>query len=105
MDASNEFRDVHPEAEDILYAFFGEKKVYTQLEVFEILGNVGSTPKEVILDDMLYYGFLGIHAGDQGAKYVYDLGYDSKKLAALKRKSSDCRYVLHPAFYPALEID
>lgn len=54
---------------------------------------------------LLYFGFFGIKLGTTDPRYIFDVGYDMKRLEIPVRKAgSAVRYVLNPAFWPALGV-
>ena len=104
-DLSNELRDISKDADDILYAFFGEKPRHTRAEIEDLVASVGLTAEAVsnVISYLMYYGVLGIEEGTQ-ENYIFDLNYDMKKIEAIERKTKLARYVIHPALWPALRI-
>lgn len=106
VDVSNEVRDLCPEAKDILYAFIGEKAKYKRTELIKILTGQGISKDtaEQVIEYMIYYGIIGIVEAGPETKYIFDVGYDIKKLRAIAAKSTSVRYVLHSVLHPALGI-
>lgn len=107
VDLGNELRDVCPEAEDVLYQFIAEKHSYSLKEISGVIQShgVASGDTQRVIDYLLYYGAFGVSVGDHDPLYIFESGYDMKKLAALAAKSSEARYVMHPALRPALGIE
>ena len=59
---------------------------------------------KTIRDFLLYHGVLGLCLEDK-EQYIFDVGYDLKQiLVRLERLGENARFVLNPAFAPALEI-
>jgi hypothetical protein len=59
---------------------------------------------ETIRDFLLYHGVIGLRLDDKD-QYIFDVGYDLKQiLIRVNRLGTEARFVLNPAFAPALEI-
>jgi hypothetical protein len=101
-----EVQDVNPAAVDILYAFVESPRAQHEDDILLSLmehGLVEDQPKQV-LELLLYYAVLGIEEGEQ-VRYIYDFGYDRKKMAAVanKRRSEGLRLAVNPAFWGGLD--
>ena len=79
----------------------------SQHKLQDILGGAGVPAEKAddVIRFMLYYGFLGVKAGAENPRYIFDVGYDMKLLSVLAQKAKDSlTYVLNPAFYPGLNL-
>jgi hypothetical protein len=102
-----ELTDVFPEAKDLLYYFLDAPSVISQSQLAEILtsAKIEADSYEKVIDFLLYYGVLGVHAADQ-EHFIYSVNYDLKVLKIRAERDGDAtRYILNPAFWPALGID
>jgi DHA2 family multidrug resistance protein len=68
---------------------------------------VGGAPVDAVdhvLGFLLYYGVIDLHT-EGGVQYIFDVNYDSKLLSLrAARQGEHARYVIDPAFWPALGI-
>lgn len=107
-DISYELQDVCPEAADVLYEMLEIPKEFPEALLEEILSKFSAEDqtREKILNLLLWYGILGFRRSDEEAVFIYSVGYDMKRLAALidKRRVSGLTYVVNPAFWKGLEI-
>ena len=102
-----ELTDVFPEARDLLYHFLDAQVVLTREQLSVVFESAKLDPHtyEKVLDFLLYYGVLGTRIGDQ-EYFIYTVNYDPKVLKIRAERGRDgTRYVLNPAFWPALGID
>lgn len=101
-----EIQDVSSSDDDVLYAFVETSRVLTEDDVHYHLSEHGVRENEIetLMRLLLYYGVLGI-AEEDGARYIYNFGYDMKKLSAVarKRRSSRLQYAVNPAFWGGLD--
>ena len=101
-----EIQDVMPQAVDILYAFVEGPRA--QLEDDILLGlleqGLSDTDAKSVLDYLMYYAVLGIEEGDQ-VRYIYNFGYDRKKMRAVasNRRGNSLRLAVNPAFWGGLD--
>ena len=102
-----ELTDVFPEAQDLLYHFLDAPAVLSQPQLIDVLtrAKIEDDAHLKVIDFLLYYGVLGIRAGDLEF-FIYTVNYDLKvlKIRADHDKAAS-RYVLNPAFWPAFGID
>lgn len=89
-----------------IYNLVDEQPTFTFEELEILLGDsswaVGEFQK--LLEHLIYFSILGVERNGE-IKYIYDVGYDMNILRAeVKKFSGIIRYYLHPAFWPALEI-
>jgi hypothetical protein len=106
VDVTNEMRDVLPESRDFLYRFIAEAGEYSREEigVLALEHNLADGILDRLIEHLLYYGVFGIKALETGTVYVYDLGYDMKRMRMLLTKFPKCVFVMHPILRPALGI-
>jgi hypothetical protein len=98
-----ELTDVFPEARDLLYHFMDAPAALTLEQVKQILDAAGivKDAHERVLDFLLYYGVLGIQAGENEF-FIYGVNYDLRVLKIrAERGKGDVRFVVNPAFWPA----
>lgn len=102
-----EIHDVHPNFSEILYQFLNSKRTLSYEDLFYkfLDQNVPDAMFEKLLDLLLWFSFLGV-IKEQDEYFAYDASYNLKKLKSYLDGSSetDPVYVVHPAFYRALEI-
>jgi hypothetical protein len=99
-----ELTDVFPEARDLLYHFLDAPAVLTPAELAAILRGAGVDNHEKMTDFLLYYGVLGIQAGDADY-FIFNVNYDLKVLKIRAERGKDAiRYTVNRAFWPAFGI-
>lgn len=102
----HELTDVFPDAKDVLYYLLDAPSEVTKLELVTMLNgaDIQSADVDKIIDFLLYYGVLGV-TSNGATYYIYDVNYDSKILRIRSNQAgSNIRYVINPAFWPALSI-
>lgn len=107
VDADQELTDIDPSARHAIYSFIGEQSSFSREELEIVLDSQSTDPHVVdqILEFFLYYGFMGIQYANQEPQYIYSVGYDLQILKTRIRKNAQAiKYILNPAFWPALEI-
>ena len=108
-DIGYEIQDVMPDADEILYAFVGEKKTMWAKEYRNILEQAGISRSSIgaITEILLWYGFLGVHVASEEPRYIYSVNYDIRRLKAIMGKldGDNVRYAINPAFWDALEVE
>ncbi|MEE2692384.1 MAG: hypothetical protein VX640_12670 [Pseudomonadota bacterium] len=106
VDISNELRDLSPEAEDLLYRFIGDKASYRKSELERIIltHGIDEMQKMKVIEYLLYYGAFGISVDGAVSTFIFDVGYNIKKMQALSEKFTSAEYVIHNALRPALGI-
>lgn len=107
IEADQELANIEAAAADLIYYFIGEDYVFS-LEDLEIIFNEHGIRESMYQDlvrFLLYFGFLGIKIGGTDPKYIFDVGYDMKRLQVpVSKAGSTVQYVLNPAFWPALGV-
>jgi hypothetical protein len=102
-DFAYELRDVSGIPEDIFYKFIGTKPSLKQNEIAEILTDTDGRELGEIVDLLLWYGFLGIKDGSAKGTFIFQCGYDFKRLKALcAREKDEITYVVNDAFLRGL---
>jgi len=84
--------------------FLDASAVLTPAELAAILDGAGIDNHEKMTDFLLYYGVLGIQAGDADY-FIFSVNYDLKVLKIRAELGKDAiRYTMNPAFWPAFGI-
>ena len=107
LEANQELANIEPEAEGLIYHFVGEDWKFSKDELWMLFEEYGIPDEkcEEVVSFLLYFGFLGVQYGKQEAEYIFDVGYDMKRLEVVIQKQADhLEYVLNPAFWPALNV-
>ncbi|MEN3812222.1 hypothetical protein ABD440_17635 [Chromobacterium piscinae] len=106
IELDHELNDVFPEVPNLLYSFLDAPSEVSAAQLREII-LVGGAPDDKVdnvLSYLLYYGVIGLLT-DGGVQYIFDVNYDSKMLnLRATRQGENARYVINPAFWPALGI-
>lgn len=106
IELDRELSDVFPEAKDLLYYFIDSPSVVTLGQLYSVMSEarIPEEMHETIRDFLLYHGVIGLRLDDKD-QYIFDVGYDLKQiLIRVNRLGTEARFVLNPAFAPALEI-
>ena len=110
-DIGYELNDVYPDAGDILYAFNRAKSWQTRQEFDATLASTRLATKDYqrVLELLLWFGFLGVVREDDddiAEVYIFDAGYDMKKLLAEAKQLGDpeTQFCVHQAFWSHLDI-
>lgn len=106
-EADQELTDILGENTDLLYHFIGEGTVFDRNKLEEICSGAGVTADrmDVVIEFLLYYGFLGVQNGAAAPTFVYDVHYDMKLLLVMVMKAkNNLSYVLNPAFHAGLNL-
>ncbi|MCA3506675.1 MAG: hypothetical protein IOD01_05210 [Rhodobacter sp.] len=106
IELGRELGDVFPEASDLLYYFMDSSSSFTIDELKRIIDEAGidQDKVETIKEFLLYHGVIGLRLEGKD-QYIFDVGYDLKQIKVrLSRLGNGARFVLNPAFVPALEI-
>lgn len=107
VELDHELTDVFPAAKDLLYHFIDSHHELTPGQLQELVQDAGIDNGEIdhVINFLLYYGILGVKTATDEVHYIFNVNYDLKVLqirAARGREST--RYVMNPAFRPALGI-
>ena len=106
IELDRELSDVFPEAKDLLYYFIDSPSVVSLDQLYSVMSEarISAERHETIRDFLLYHGVIGLRLDDKD-QYIFDVGYDLKQiLIRVNRLGEKARFVLNPAFAPALEI-
>lgn len=106
VELDRELSDVYPIARDLLYYFIESSSVVSSADLSDIMHRAGihEDSQESIRDFLLYHGVLGLRTPEKD-QYIFDVGYDLKQLIfRIKKLGGDVKFVMNPAFEPALEI-
>ena len=104
IDADNELTDIEPRARRLIYQFLDESSEFSRDDLSVLLSeDLEESDVSRIIEFLLYYGFLGIRYANHEPKYIYNVGYNMEifKVQIEKNKKA-LKYVLNPAFWPAL---
>lgn len=107
IELDHELTDVFPAAHDLLYRFVDSPSELSSNELGELIQESGLEQADVpkVTEFLLYYGILGIRVGPEASHYIFDVNYDLKVLQIrADRGGENLRYVLNPAFTPALNV-
>jgi hypothetical protein len=101
-DMSLELSDVKPRFADVPYVFIGANSILSKSEVGTRLleVSVNANEQSVILDLLLWFGFLGIHVHPDEERYSYQYKHDLKRLKS--GLPAQYGYSIHPSFRSAL---
>jgi hypothetical protein len=102
-----EIRDVFPKYPDLLHVFVGQEKVLSQDDIDLALtaASINTDNITEIIDVLLWFSFIGVKCDDD-VRYSYQVSYDLKRLKTHLQgyQTSAKTFVVHPAFYQALEL-
>lgn len=107
IELDHELTDVFPAAQDLLYHFIDCPAEIVAQQLGEIMLEAGIEPSDTagVTQFLLYYGILGVRVGSDKPQYIFDVNYDLKVLQIrAERAGTELRYVMNPAFAPALGI-
>jgi len=106
VELDHELTDVFPAAKDLLYHLLDAPAMMTTSELIELIANagVGTGSVQRIFDFLIYYGVIGLRT-DEGDLFIYGVNYNQKMIEArAHRIGENAKYVVNPAFWPALNI-
>ena len=106
-EADQELTDIIGTETNLIYHFIGEGDTFDTERLRSLVegAKVPENRVDAIVEFLLYYGFLGVSYEANPPKYIFDVGYDMRVLQVLITKNArTLRYILHPAFYPALNL-
>lgn len=107
IELDHELTDVFPATRDLLYHFIdsGSELTVDALHRLILEAGIDSADVERVKEFLLYYGIFGVKVEEESTHYIYDVNYDLKVLQIrANRGGVKLRYVLNPAFAPALGI-
>jgi hypothetical protein len=107
VELDHELADVFPAAQDLLYHFLDASAVMSDGELDTLIRSAGVDQTNVrrVIEFLIYYGVLGLRTED-GDLYIYQVNYNPRMIEARAKRSGDAaRYVINPAFWPALGIE
>lgn len=107
VELDHELTDVFPVAKDLLYYFIDSPSESTPAELTGLIKGSGAEEHEVarVIEFLLYYGILGVKTDSENAYYIFNVNYDLKVLQVrAQRAGENVRFVMNPAFRPALGI-
>ena len=102
VDADQELADVLKEAEGLIYFFEKEGRSHSRMSLTAIMSRAGVDPRfhSKIIEFFLYYGLFGIQNAQGSAEFIYDVGYNMKRLSVLQVKAGDgIEFVANPALW------
>ena len=106
-DLGFEIRDVLPPSDKLLYTFLEEPVSFPAAHLEKLLSDLSPQLREAFVENLLWYGFLGIDRPDGEADYIYNVNYDMNILKALLHRSEQhgtLTYTINPAFWAGLRI-
>ena len=106
LELDRELTDVFPGGESVLYQLLDAQSELTREQLKELIVRAdvdgGNVPK--VIEFLMYYGVIGLRT-DERDLYIYDVEYDSRKLAVrIERAGEGVRFCINPAFWPSLNI-
>ena len=107
IEADQELASIEPDAQELIYHFIGEDWKFSREELMMILGEHALSEEKFVsvIHFFLYFGFFGIRRQDAEPLFIFDVGYDMKRLEVFMRKYQDnLEFTLNPAFWPALGV-
>ena len=108
IEADQELANIEPQSEGILYHFVGEDWKFTREELSILFEEHGlpQDKQDDVMGFLLYFGFLGIILPGNEPVYIFDVGYDMKRLTVPMDKQGDnLEFALNAAFWPALGVE
>jgi hypothetical protein len=107
IELDHELTDVFPAARDLLYHFIDARSELTASALTQLIREAGveSGDIERVTEFLLYYGIVGVKGDLEETHYIYGVNYDLKVLLVRAGRGGDkLRYVINPAFAPALAV-
>lgn len=106
IELDRELSDVLPAAKDLLYHFIDAPSLLdaSALHAIVIEAGIDASEAEEVVDFLLYYGVLGVRTSENDL-FIFNVAYDLKALKVrAKRAGTSARYLINPAFGPALGL-
>lgn len=108
IEADRELSDVLPRASKLIYEFIEEPVEMSRSKLLEIINRRVGDPEDIpqIIDFLIYFGILGVRNGGTGdVEYIHNVHYNPELIyAKMRRWGEATRFVVNPAFVPALEL-
>ena len=107
IEADQELANIEPDARELIYHFIGEDWKFSRDELIIILEDHEISEEKYgnVINFFLYFGFFGILRRNTESLFIFDVGYDMKKLEVFMRKNkNNLEFTLNPAFWPALGV-
>ena len=88
----------------MFYLFIGCKDILTRDEISIILDSeIAKIGFDIMIELLMWYGFLGVAKSDWRKIYIFDRGYDLRRLLADRdAEIEDTMYCVNPAFLRGL---
>ena len=104
-DFAYEMRDTAGTPEDIFYRFIGKGELLTEEELKGILkSDTLGLEVEELIELLLWYGFLGVINSLGDSVFIYDRGYDIRRLEAERNsEANESLFSVNPAFLRGLK--
>ena len=106
VELGHELVDIFPGANDLLYYFMDASSEMALPDVKRILdgASVDENDHNLVIEFLFYYGVIGLRTKDKD-QYIFNVNYDPKVLQIRAEMAGEsARYVMNPAFAPALGI-
>jgi len=107
VELDHELTDVFPATKDLLYHFIDAQPELSPSSLLQLISEAGLDQEDIehVISFLLYYGILGVKSPDGDDVYIFNVNYDLKVLQIrVTRGGEGARYVMNPAFRPALGI-
>lgn len=107
VELDHELTDVFPAAEELLYHFVDCSAELTAEQLCSVMksAKIDEGDVEKVKEFLLYYGIVGVKGIGAEVHYIFDVNYDLKVLLIREERGGETtRYVVNPAFRPALGI-
>lgn len=103
-----EIRDIAPHFDGVVHGFIGYVKKLSREDIFLVASEIGVSEDkfEELLQILLWFSFIGVVANGE-ERFSYESAYDLPKLLARNRgiHPENQRFVIHPAYHKALELE
>lgn len=107
VDLGLEMRDILPESDKILYKFVEQPSQLRAEQLERLLGDLTPQLLAACIDNLLWYGFLGLVRDNGDHDYIYNVNYDMNVLSALVQRAEangELIYAINPAFWAGLRV-
>ena len=100
-----EMRDILPESAGVLYRFIEAPVTMNRATLLQTLACESWQLADAVVENFLWYGFLGIVSHTGSRDYIYSVNYDMNMLKGLIARSGESVvFCINPAFWPGLRI-